>query len=262
VFLASNGAGYFVLWQSAGGDLQGLRLTSAGAVSGTPIMISKSSDAGAAPSVVAVQAASGTYLILLRQMSGDGGSRLVGIRIAADGSVLDTAPFDVPAGDGGSLTSAGDGVWLLATLDSVNGVPIIRGRFIGDTTVPSPPDNVEPPPLPDAGATDAAAKSDAGPTPPPGNDGSVAQRDAAAMPPRGSGSIVSPAGSGGISGRTDAATGAPGAQSAGGATVRGGCACMLDARSASAPGLGAYSSVVGVVEFLRRRRRALRRDRR
>jgi MYXO-CTERM domain-containing protein len=96
--------------------------------------------------------------VLYEEANGDGGTLVRGIRIDAAGTVLDPGGFDVAPGSSGDVAAVRSGLWLVATAESLDGKDLIRGRFVGDTTVPPPPSNVELPVVyPDDALTDAEA---------------------------------------------------------------------------------------------------------
>jgi hypothetical protein len=276
VVLASNGADYLVVWPDRAGIIRALRVSSNGTVLGAPIAVWNGSDAGGVPGIVAVKAAGSTYLILLRQPVGADGSVLLASRVLADGTLLDPTGFEVPAGKGGVLTGVSDDLWLTATLDSVNGAPIIRGRYIGATTVPAPPGNVEPPPPPDAGTVpDAAGVPDAGAVPDAAGapDGATASGGGAS----GAGGAIGSGGdnrggrvtgsggrsAGGDGTGADAGSNGTGATAASaGRTTSGGCGCMFARREPAHAHFGELSALVLALGVMRRPRRATVRSQR
>jgi hypothetical protein len=263
VLVAANGADYFVVWPAAG-SVRALRVSSTGAVVGAPIVVWNGSDAGAVPAIVSVKAGGSAYLILFRHAAGDGGSTLFGSRVLADGTLLDPSGFEVPAGAGVALTDVADDLWLLATLDSLNGASIIRGRYIGATKVPTPPDNVEPPLPPDAGAVpDAAAVRDAAVVPDAAIATGGAATSAGGVPTIGSGGDNRggrATGTGGRSSGGDGPTVSDGGLAArgtdGNRATTGGCGCVFarsePARSRVAVPLWALAFTAGAMRRSRR----------
>lgn len=179
--LASNGKDYLVVWRTETGSTVAVRVGGDGTVLDSDVIaLAAALPAGDSMEAPAVAAAGTTYLVVTT-----GSDDVVrGVRVPSDGSLLDRTGFLVSMATHPSLSRAGDAMWLVAPLGDDG---IIRGRFIGEGALPATPDNVEPPPEADAGATSSGELST------PTNPGNASDAGSASSP-------------GGVDGGTDAPT--------------------------------------------------------
>jgi MYXO-CTERM domain-containing protein len=136
------------------GAVRALRLSVDGSVlDAEPLDLLEPSDVLPAPEVLAVEPAGASYLILVRRNGVvDGGAMLVGARVGTSGDLLDPGGFDLVPSSSATLAPVSPDLWLLSTLEPVADAFHVRGRYVGATSVPAVPTNVEPPWPRDAGA--------------------------------------------------------------------------------------------------------------
>jgi MYXO-CTERM domain-containing protein len=170
--------------------------------------------------LVDVEPGPGSWLVLSVVIQG--AERLLRMRrLSFDGTVLDPEGLDLRLAVRGDLAYAEGNHWLLTTHEDLNGTERIMGRFVGEGTLPEPPNNVPLPPQ-----SGAPVPLDAGPSVPS---------------------------TGGATGASDAGGALPGAVDAGGgapASSDGGCGCRVAAPSRAN---GLWAGAVALAWLARRR---------